>query len=507
MWRIVALAALLADGRAAAAAQGDLRVVEAAKRGDAAAVRTLVRQRADVNAAAVDGTTALHWAAHRGDVEVVDLLVGAGGNLNAKNRYGATPLLLACVNDVGAIVDRLLGAGADPNAAMPVEGDTPLMTAARTGNVPILKALLAHGANVHAAERTKGQTALMWAAAENHVGAVRTLLDAGADLRARSTGEGAFTPLLFAVRSGSLDTARLLLESGADPDDELSGGMSALVLAIANAKFAVAALLLDNGADPNAAAQGWTALHQMTWTRRPNTVLTFPVQAARDAIDSLELTRKLLAHGADPNLRLTREPESVYTGRFALNRIGATPFLLASFRLDLPLMRLLLEGGADPLLPNVDNTTPLMAAAGVGFFVEGENPFTAAEAVAAVKLCLDAGADATAADANGDTALHGAAFRGVNEVVRLLVAAGARLDVKNHPVIVKGAPRGENAPQRLLAAQAARDGGWTPWRIAAGVTDIFGLRQKPETAALLRQLMEERGLWHDDMLRALEKAR
>jgi ankyrin repeat protein len=245
----------------------------------------------------------------------------------------------------------------------------------------------------------------------------------------------------------------------------------------------------------------------MTWTRRPNTVLTFPVSTPREDIDTLKLVRKLVAHGANPNLRLTKEPDSVYTGRYSLNRIGATPFLLASFRLDVPLMRLLLESGADPLLPNADNTTPLMAAAGVGFFVEGENPFTPAEAVEAVKLCLDAGANAADVDANGDTALHGAAFRGVNDVVTLLVGAGARLDAKNRPVIVKGAPRGENAPQRLLAEQAARDGGWTPWRIAAGVTDIFGLRQKPETAALLRRLMEERGLWSDDMARELDKAR
>jgi ankyrin repeat protein len=269
----------------------------------------------------------------------------------------------------------------------------------------------------------------------------------------------------------------------------------------------MAALLLDYGADPNAAEQGWTALHQMTWTRKPNTVLTFPVRESRDAVDSLGLARKLLAFGADPNLRLTREPHSVYTGRYSLNRIGSTPFLLASFRLDVPFMKLLLESGADPLIPNVDRTTPLMVASGVGFFVEGENPFTPAEAVEAVTLCLDAGGDATGVDANGDTALHGAAFRGVNAVVMLLVEAGARLDVRNRPVIDKAAPRGENAPQRLLAEQAARDGGWTPWRIAAGVTDIFGLRQKPETAALLRRLMEERGLWTEEMAREAEQAR
>jgi ankyrin repeat protein len=258
--------------------------------------------------------------------------------------------------------------------------------------------------------------------------------------------------------------------------------------------FELAAGLLDGGADPNAAGQGWTALHQMTWTRRPNTVLTFPAPVPRDALDSLSLVKKLLAYGADPDARLTKEPETVYTGRNSLNHLGATPFLLASFRLDVPLMRMLLENGADALQPNVDGTTPLMAAAGVGFFVEGENPFTAEEAMEAVSLCLNAGADATAVDANGDTALHGAAFRGVNSVVIALVDAGARLDVKNKPMVEKGPGNGRGR-FRGLAERAAAEGGWTPWQIAAGVSDIFGLRQKLETAALLRQLMEARGLW------------
>jgi ankyrin repeat protein len=224
----------------------------------------------------------------------------------------------------------------------------------------------------------------------------------------------------------------------------------------------------------------------------------------RDTLDSLSLVEKLLAYGADPDARLTQEPETVYTGRNSLNRMGASPFLLASFRLDVPLMRTLLTNGANPLLPNVDGTTPLMVAAGVGFFVEGENPFTEADAFEAVKLCLDAGADATAVDVNGDTALHGAAFRGVNAVVTALVDAGARLDVKNKPIVEKQPGNGRGR-FRGLAERAAADGGWTPWQIAAGVSDIFGLRQKLETAALLRQLMEQRGLWttavaHDERL-------
>jgi ankyrin repeat protein len=254
--------------------------------------------------------------------------------------------------------------------------------------------------------------------------------------------------------------------------------MSALVLAVVNARYDLAVLLLDHGADPNAAAQGWTALHQVTWLRKPNEGNNNPLPLPRGELESLAFVKQLLAHGANPNARMTKEPEKYYTGNNYLDRIGATPFMLAAFRLDLPLMRLLVANGADSLLPNNDNTTPLMAAAGIGFFTEGEVPYTADEAIAAVKLCLDLGADATAVDAYGDTALHGAAFRGVNEVVRLLIAKGAKLDVKN----------------RL---------GWMPWRIAEGVGDQFGLRRQLATSALLRQLMVERGLWTEEQAASL----
>ena len=498
-WWIVPILSVMALGAAA----DEAPLVEAVKKADRQAVRTFIERHGNVNTTDADGTTALHWAAHRDDAETVDLLVNAGADVNARNRYGATPLLLACVNGSATVVDRLLSAGAEPNTAMPNEGDTALMTAARTGNLRVVRSLIASGANVNATERLQGQTALMWAAAENNASAVQALVDAGADVRARTTSERGFTPLLFAARAGSVDAARALLAAGADPNETLATGMSALVLAVANAQYDLAAFLLDHGADPNAAAQGWTALHQVTWTRKPNTSLIFSSPVTRGGVDSLSFVKKLLAHGADPNARLSIEPENAYAGHNGLNRIGATPFFLASFRLDLPLMRLLLENRADPLLSNADNTTPLMVAAGVGFFVEGENPFTVQEAIEGVKLCLDAGGDATAVDLNGDTALHGAAFRGVNAAVSLLVAAGARLDVKNHPIVRKPGSA-VNRLEQGLAQKAAADGGWIPWRIAAGVTDIFGLRQKPETAALLRKLMEERGLWTSD-LEAVER--
>ena len=390
------------------------------------------------------------------------------------------PLSVACVNGNAAIIGRLLQVGADPNTTRP-EGDTVLMTAARSGHVAAVRVLLASGADVHVTTR-KGQTALMWAAAENNASVVEVLLEVGADIHALSTGERGFTPLLFAVRAGALDATRVLLAAGADVNETFGGGpsagMSALVLAVVNAHYDLAVSLLDHGADPNAAGQGWTALHQVTWLRRPNEGNNNPLPLPHGTLDSLTFVERLLAYGADPNARMTQKPENPYTGNNYLNRIGATPVLLAALRLDLPLMRLLVANGADPLLANDDGTTPLMAAAGVGFFTEGEVPYTAAEAMEAVEFFLELGADATAVDAYGYTALHGAAFRGVNEVVRLLLAEGARLDLKNNL-------------------------GWMPWRIAHGVGDQYGLRRQLATSALLRQLMDERGLWTEEQAASL----
>jgi ankyrin repeat protein len=122
-------------------------------------------------------------------------------------------------------------------------------------------------------------------------------------------------------------------------------------------------MLLDKGADPNADAQGWTPLHHITWIRKPGQASNGPAPKGSGSIDSLEMVRRLAAHGANLNARVTKRPN---TGTTALNLFGGTPFLLAARTGDAPLMRLLVQLGADPLLPNEDGTTPLMAAAGAG---------------------------------------------------------------------------------------------------------------------------------------------
>jgi ankyrin repeat protein len=457
--------ALFAAGACAAEA-GDLAIT--LKRGDAAAARALLAERADPNDAEADGTTALHWAVHHGDVELARALLAAGARIDARNRYGVPALYLAAENGDAAMTALLLAHGADPNTALP-EGETALMTAARTGDTATLDALIAAGARVNDRESWKGQTALHWAAHENNAPAIRRLLAAGADRDARSAG-GDFSALLFAVRAGALDAVRALLDAGADPNERLIDGTSALVLAATNAHYEVGALLLERGADPNAAAQGWTALHQIAWSRRWNMGFNLPGPAQTGHLDSLELVRRLVARGADVNARQTKEPAD--GNRNKLDRIGATPFLLAAKSCDLPLMRTLLDLGADASIATNAGTTALMAAAGVGIWAPGENPGTHAECLAAMELALEAGGgDVNDVDLNGETALHGAVYRGGNvAAIQFLADRGAKLDVVNAK-------------------------GWTPLFAADGVEytpDV--LKRYPEAAALLRSLLAERGL-------------
>jgi ankyrin repeat protein len=445
-----------------------ISLVDAVKNSDIAAIRALLQQHVNVNATEPDGTTALHWAARADDVQTAELLIGAGANVKATNRYGVTPLYLACINGSAALIETLLKTGADPNTALP-EGETALMTAARTGKPEALNVLLTHGAAVNAKESWRGQTALMWAAAEGHPDAIRVLVAHGADLHVRSNG--GFTALLFAVREGKLGAVKTLLEVGASLDESLqvrnAPGPNAFLLAVANAHYELAAFLLDKGADPNASPQGWTALHQMTWVRKAGVGDNAPAPPGSGNMDSLEFVKKLVAHGANVNARATKRPSM---GSTTLNPIGATPFLLAARTHDAPLMRLLAELGADPLLPNEDGSTPLLVAAGVGTSSADEDPGTEPEVLETVKLALELGGDINTLDKNGDTVMHGAAYKHAPSVVRFLAEHGAKLEIWNQP----------------------NKKGFTPLRIVEGIKVGMNIVSHAPTAAAIREVIGEK---------------
>ncbi len=478
------LAVLLASAPPVAAA-ADLPLVDAVKAGDAARMRAIIDAGADVNAAEPDGATPLHWAAYGADVEAARLLLEAGAVANTGNRYGVRPLSLACIAGSPGVVAALLDAGANPNSTL-TEGETALMTAARSGNVAVVELLLDAGAHVNAQEDWKGQTALMWAAAEGHAAVIPALVRYGADIGARS--KRGFTALLFAAREGRTGVVQTLLEAGADLDEQISinstltaggverrrasdAGLNAFLLAAGSAHFELAAYLLDRGADPNAAPRGWTALHQLSWVRKAGIAgSNNPAPRGSGDMTSLDFARKLIAHGADMNARVTTRPPAGIT---ALNFIGGTPFLLAARTADAEYMELLAGLGADVLLTNEDDSTALMVAAGLGTSSPGEDPGTEAEVLEAVRLALDLGLDIDAVDDNGETAMHGAAYKHLPQVVTLLAGAGADPAVWNRanrrgatPLgIAVGMHRGMNLLSSAETADAVRDA-----LRAAGVT-------------------------------------
>jgi len=461
-------------------------------------VRELLKQRVDVNAPEGDGATALHWAARRDDQAIADLLIRAGARANVVNDLGVTPLHLACTNRSAPMVERLLAAGANANAAL-LNGETVLMTCARAGARAAVEVLVAHGADVNAKEHEHDQTALMWAAAERHPDVVRLLVGARADIRARSrtyaqtvVGEqtqragreelnytvlrGGATALLFTARAGDPESARLLLDAGANPNEAQPDGVSALVLAAHSGNGRVAALLLEDGADPNAFGTGYTALH------------------AAILRSDLDLVKALLARRADPNLRMTKgTPMRRDTTDWNLpaTLIGSTPYLLAARFLEPEIMAVLVAGGADPALTMPNGADAVMLAAGMGSsrtasrrgiekidFGKVEPESLVRDGVAAaVRL----GGDVKAANPAGDTALHVAASLGYDTVVQLLVERGASIDVKNRRGITPlgAAMFGSTAGRGRAAAPAGADslGFERPIDVA-----------HPSTVALLKKL-------------------
>ncbi|MFM7103532.1 MAG: ankyrin repeat domain-containing protein [Verrucomicrobiota bacterium] len=440
---------------------GEAPLAAAAERGDAASLRQLLRRKPDVQAAQPDGMTALHWAARRDDLDSASRLLRAKAAVDATNRYGVTPLAIACENGSGPMVRLLLAHRANPNGSLR-GGETALMTAARTGRPEPVQALLERGADVHARER-RGQTALMWAAAEGHEAAVRMLLQAGADAQA-SLPDSGFTPFLLAVREGRAGVARILLDAGVDvraaveprraPAKGLRRGTAALLLAVENGHFELALDLVRAGADPNDQRSGYTPLHVLTWVRKPQRGEDDgdPPPAGSGRLNSVQFIRELVKLGADVNARL-REGRG---GPGLYHTTGATPFLMAAGTADLEYLKLLVELGADPSISNTDRCTPLMAACGIGVGAAAANEVAGeeAEVLEVAEHLLGLGADVNAVDANGETAMHGAALKNLPRVVRFLADHGARAEIWHR--------KNRQGWTPLLLAQGHRPGNFKP---------------------------------------------
>ena len=508
-------------------------------------------------AAQNNDVTPLLTAIYHGDVQAVDRLIAAGANVRAANREGVTPLSMACLDGDLPIIDRLLRAGADPKEHGP-NGETPLMFAARNGRVDVIRRLVAAGADVNAREALRGTTALMWAAEQRHPEAVKALLAARADpgiasgpaglprnymapavnvraveearqrrARAAATGRtydeqvaferrnaagggaapggrlidpadddtlvqaglvgrggGGLTALVFAAREGDVESAKALLDGGAKVNQTTEYGWTPLLTAINNRNYALAQLLVDRGADVNMPNKGgWTPLYIATDNRNIEGG-DYPVP--KPDLDHLEIIRSLLKHGADPNAHIRENTltRTIFTMQWFFED-GATAFVRAAQSSDTELMKLLLEYKADPFLATANGDTALTAAGGVGW-VEGVTYERSPQAnVDAIRLLLDLGLDPNGANNEGRTPLMGAALKGRNAAIQLLVDRGAKLDTYD---------RGSRDTDKVGSAAAGHL--WQALDYAEGLVRV-GVQSAtayPETAALIRRLLKERGL-------------
>jgi ankyrin repeat protein len=404
---------------AAGAAAGNADIVAAAQRQDWPAVEALAEARGgDVNATSADGATALAWAVHWDHLPTAKRLLRAKADPDIANTYGITPLMLAAQNRSRDMVRLLLDRGADPDART-WNGMTALMMAARTGDIDVLEALIEQRADIDAADPKRGQTALMWAIAYRHPEAAKLLIGRGADVDARTvrlredytpmeleaytanvsgTEQGGYTPLIFATRYGDLESARALVEAGADIDAVSAADGPALVVAAAYGHEDIALMLLEAGADPGLADSGaMSALHyafrdgikilhgynvsagpqvcnfggdptrckplgslseqERQYFADPSTDL-YLVEEELDPREPLPgrnmhaLAAALLDAGADPNAAMQFPPAHLRLARLSiLNLTGATPFFLAAAAQDLDGMAMMLRReGVEPLV-------------------------------------------------------------------------------------------------------------------------------------------------------------
>jgi uncharacterized protein len=488
----------------AIAADAETRLADAAMKRDTTAVRALIAQKVDVNAPGTDGSPALHWAVRVDDAALARLLLGAGAQATLANRYGVTPMALAAANGSASMIGLLLDAGADANAPDPA-GETPLMSATRVGRAEAVTLLLDRGAKVDTVDATYQQTALMVAIRENHPEIVKLLIARGAAVNARTRvgrtpawvlpnsvpgfghgigivrggspdrgrrnpTPGGMTPLLYASRDGRMESVRMLLDAGAEINLRDANDITPLLAAITNNHPDVARYLIERGADIRVVDwYGRTPLWAAIETRNMDKD-NASFENGIDRAPFLGLIQLLLERGADANAR-TKEVPPIrndflrITGSLSwVDFTGQTPFITAALAGDVTVMKLLLKHGADPHIPTYAGTTALMAAAGVNWVVDQTFDEGQPALLEAVKLCVELGLDVNAINSMGLTAMHGAANRGSDEIIKYLVSIGARADVKDKE-------------------------GRTPLTWAEGVfLATHPARPKPNTIALIKQV-------------------
>ena len=529
----------------AAQADGATALHWAAYHADASLTSLLLEAGADAAAANRNGSTPMWLAASRGDAAVIKALLDKGGDANEELPLGRRPLMLAARSGSVDAVRALLTKGADPNAKESARGTTALMQAADQGHADVVKVLIEQGADVAAvsaavlrdartaalgksddpraavrrqviailcdqptpdlsvlqglvAEQTEDQVLAAGSEApaadggspcnqnlqRDALGFVLAASGGGRRNRApREPDGGELTALIYASRLGSIEVARVLLDAGAEVNQISRYGWSPLLAATQNRNYQLAKFLLERGADVNIANKGgWTPLYLATDNRNLEGG-DYPTRAPD--MDHLEFIKLLLDAGADPNARLieSTETRTVFTNQW-LDEEGATAFLRASQSGDVELMKLLLERGADPKINTKLGVTPLAAAAGIGWVEGVTSEHSPAQTLEAVQMLLELGIDPNYQADTGRTALHGAAHKGATEVARVLVAAGARMDIRDFG----------NTDNRGSAALAAHT--WLPIDYADGLVRV-GVQSAiahPETAKVLRGLMIEAGL-------------